>query len=137
MPCNLAVSIGKAGVTQPQLFALLTPDIVKVVAFAYLEKQYASSKPSVHVRGEMVVLHVGSTTIRILNGGVQIQDSEGNRTQAQKLADEIEELLTQLANRLFQQKLQVALGPLVTQVQTVSVNNEGTLQQATIFHLEV
>lgn len=42
-PCNLAVSSAKAGVSKPQLLALLTPDIVQRVALTYLQKQNAGN----------------------------------------------------------------------------------------------
>ena len=138
MPCNLAVSIAKAGVTQPQLLALLTPDVVKQVVLAYLEQQYASSKPSVICATRArVVLRMGTCVVSIENGSVRVTDSQGNQAFIETLATEVERLLLLLADRLFQQKLQETLGPLLTQVQNVSVNNDGQMQQATVFSLNI
>lgn len=138
MPCNLAVSIAKAGVTTPQLLALLTPAIVTQVTFAYLEQQYPGSRPSVlSTSGTVLLLQVGTSQVRIENGSVQVNNIQRNQAQAEELADEIEQLLLQLADNLFQQKLQETLGSLVAQVQTMAVDNEGTVQQATVFSLEL
>lgn len=137
MPCNLAVSIAKAGVTTPQLLALLTPSVIEKVALTYLQQQYASLKPSAYTTyGTTVMLSVGTAMITIEDGTVQVEDSRRNRQLAEQLASEMEQLLLQLADSLFQQKLQETLGSLVKQTQTVSVDNEGAVQQAAVFYLE-
>lgn len=138
MPCNLAVSIAKAGVTTPQLLALLTPDVVQQVALTYLEQQYAALNPYVLMSsGSRVSLQVGTSLIVITDGAVQVTDRRGNTTFADTLANEVEQLLLQLADSLFQQQLQQILGPAVTQVQTVNVDNDGVIQQAAVFTLEL
>lgn len=137
MPCNLAVSIAKAGVTKPQLLALLTPDIVQKVAMAYLQQQYAKLNPSViSASGNDITLRAGTTSISIENGAVEVYDYSGNRLQAEQLAEEMEQLLLQLADQLLDQHIQNALGSLVKTVLPVAVDNEGTMQQATVFTLE-
>jgi hypothetical protein len=137
MPCNLAVSIAKAGVTQPQLLALLTPEVVQNVALAYLQQQYAKLTPFlVSASGNDVILRVGTVTISLENGKVEVNDWNGDRAFAEKLATEMEQLVLQLADQLFDQKIQSALGSLVQAVQSVSVNNDGAVQQATVFTLE-
>jgi ABC-type cobalamin/Fe3+-siderophores transport system ATPase subunit len=138
MPCNLAVSIAKAGVTKPQLLALLTPEIVQKVALTYLQQQYAQLlNPSlISASGKSVILRAGTSTISIENGAVEVNDSNGNRVQAEKLAAEMEQLILQLADQLFDQQIQAALGSLVQTVQPVTVDNDGAVQQATVFTLE-
>ena len=138
MPCNLAVSIAKAGVTTPQLLALLTPDVVQQVALTYLEQQHAALNPYVLTSsGSRVSLQVGTSLVMITDGAVQVTDRRGNTTFAETLANEVEQLLLQLADSLFQQHFQQILGPAVTQVQTVNVDNDGIIQQAAVFTLEL
>ncbi len=137
MPCNLAVSIAKAGVTKPQLLALLTPEIVQKVAIAYLQQQYAKLDPSVvSASGNCITLRAGTTIISIENGTVEVYDGSGNRIQAERLAGEMEQLVLQLADQLLDQQIQSALGSLVKAVQPVTVDNNGAAQQATVFTLE-
>ncbi|GAC1477031.1 MAG: hypothetical protein NVS2B12_31140 [Ktedonobacteraceae bacterium] len=138
MPCNLAVSIAKAGVTTPQLLALLTPDIVQQVTLTYLQQQYPALHPRARrISGKHIYLNVGPGLVVITDGSVEVTDRYGDTTFAETLANEIEQLLLQLADSLFQQKLQQILGSAVTQVQTVNVNNDGALQQAAVFTLEL
>lgn len=137
MPCNLAVSIAKAGVTTPQLLALLTPEVVQQVALTYLEQQHAALNPYVLTSSDSrVSFQVGTSLVVITDGAVQVTDRRGNTTFAATLANEVEQLLLQLADSLFQQQLQQILGPAVTQVQTVNVDNDGVIQQAAVFTLE-
>ncbi len=138
MPCNLAVSIAKAGVTRPQLLAFLTPDIVQQVALTYLQQQYAALHPRMRsTSGNSVCLQVDTSLVVITDGSVQVTDSRGNTTFAETLANEVEQLVLQLADSLFQQQVQQILGPVVTQVQTMQVDNDGIIQQAAVFTLEL
>ncbi len=138
MPCNLAVSIAKAGVTRPQLLAFLTPDIVQQVALTYLQQQYAALNPKVRsTSSNSACLQVGTSLVVITDGSVQVTDSRGNTTFAETLANEVEQLILQLADSLFQRQLQQILGPAVTQVQTMQVDNDGIMQQAAVFTLEL
>jgi hypothetical protein len=137
MPCNLAVSITKAGVTKPQLLALLTPDIVKKAVRAYLQQQYPEHSLRVlYLTADGVELILGTTRIFIENGRVWVSDPYGDETLVEALASEVEQFVLQLADGLFQQKLQELLGDAVTQTQIVNVDNEGVVQQATVFTLE-
>lgn len=138
MPCNLAVSIAKAGVSKPQLLAFLTPDMVQQVILTYLQQQYVSLNPRLLVRFDSrVYFQVGTCRILIEEGTVQVTSTSDDPAFAETLADEIEQLLLQLADSLFQQQVQRILGPSVTQVQTVQVNNEGVTQQAVVFTLDL
>lgn len=138
MPCNLAVSIAKAGVSKPQLLALLVPDIVQQVTLAYLQQQYASLNPRLLVRFDSrIYFQVGTCRILIEDGTVRVTGTDDDTNLAETLANEIEQLLLQLADSLFQQQIQQLLGPSVTQVQTVQVDNEGVAQQAVVFSLDL
>ncbi len=138
MPCNLAVSIAKAGVSKPQLLAFLTPDIVQQVALTYLQQQYAALDPRMYsASSTSVSLQVGTSIVVITDGAVHVTDRRGNTAFAETLANEVEQLLLQLADSLFQQKVQQVLGSAVTQVQTVNVDNDGIIQQAAVFTLEL
>ncbi len=137
MPCNLAVSIAKAGVTIPQLLAFLTPAIVQKVVLAYVQQQYPTLHPRLYpFASTNVCLQVGSCLVVITGGSVRVTDRRGNSALAETLANEIEQLLLQLADSLFQQQVQQILGPAVTQAQTVNVDNDGMTQQAAVFTLE-
>jgi hypothetical protein len=137
MPCNLAVSIARAAVSKPQLLALLTAEVVQKVSLAYLQQQYALLNPSLAaVTGDRVTLHAGTSIITIGNGNVEVYDGRGNRSQAEKLATEMQQLMVQLADQLLDQQIQSALGSLVQAVQTVTVDTNGVAQQATVFTLE-
>lgn len=138
MPCNLAVSIAKAGVSKPQLLALLTLDMVQQVVLTYLQQQYASLHPRMLVRHDTrIYFQVGTCRILIEEGTVRVTGPSDETAFAETLAQSLEQLLLQLADSLFQQRVQQILGPAVTQVQTVQVDNEGVMQQAAVFTLDL
>jgi hypothetical protein len=137
MSCNLAVSITKAAVTKKELLALLTVDVVEKVVLTYLQQQYPNLSPCVFDQSENYVSFViGKCYVIIQDGDVRVEEYYGNTAKADALANEVAQVLSQLADALFQQQLQKSLGNLVTNVQTVNVDNEGVTQQATVFTLE-
>ena len=137
MSCNLAVSIAKAAVTKKELRALLTVDVVEKVILTYLQQQYPNLSPSVFDQSEnSVTFVVGTCYVIIQDGDVRVEEYYGDTTKADALASEVAQGLSQLADSLFQQKVQLALGNLVKQAQTVTVNNDGTQQTAAVFAIE-
>lgn len=136
MPCNLAVSIARAAITEERLRALLTPQAIQHVVLAYLKQQYAASSPALlSAQGNALRYRVGTMLLTIVDGAVTVDESEGKRGRAEQLATKVSELLAVAADRLFQQKVQQALSSVTTQAQAVNVGYEGTSQQAAVFHI--
>jgi hypothetical protein len=84
-----------------------------------------------------VSFSVGTCYVLIQNGNVRVEEDNGNTAKANALASEVAQVLSQLADGLFQQKLQKVLGEAVTQTQIVNVDNNGVTQQAAVFTLEI
>lgn len=140
MTCNLAVSIAKAAVTNEYLQTLLTPTIVQHVVLTYLQQQYPNDQPKViEVLDDGVYFSVGSCTILLLKGEIEVLDAENFPGRAEQFVQELERLLIALADRLFQQHVQQVLqqmpGVAFMEVTPVEVENEGQLQQAAVFTL--
>ena len=143
MSCDLAVSIAKAAVTEEHLCALLAPEIVKQVTLTYLQQQYARYNPEMlYTSGLTVGFCVGTCDLEIAQGQVTVTDVDGNTTFAEQLSTALVQLLKQLAEMLFQQRIQQILsttyGTALTQVQSVEVDNpevEGGHQHAVVFTL--
>src|SRR5579859_7209219 len=113
MSCDLAVSIAKAAVTKQHLLDLLTTDVVQQVVLKYLQSEYANDFPRVrYASARWVRFEVGDVTIsiNIKNGVVMVRSESGDSAEAEDFAQKIELLLARLADSLFQQKVQQALG---------------------------
>lgn len=142
MPCNLAVSITKAAVTEAKLLALLTPEKVQPVVEAYLRQ------PGVLKQGERVELsngggtmfiRVGSLSLQIQAGRVSTYATQGyNDMRGRELVDALSNLLALTANALFAQQVKAALAPLgKVKQQQVSVENDGVTQAAMVLTLNI
>jgi len=145
MPCNLAVTITKAAVSQAQLVALLTPEVVQAVVEAYLRQ------PGVLAPGETAAVQRSGPTITItiqVGGGrriaMAIADGVVQATtrtsdqRAQELVDALSPLLARAADARFAQQVQAALarlGPVTAQAVTVA--NEGIPQQAVVLTMRL
>jgi hypothetical protein len=141
MPCNLAVSITKASVTEEKLLALLTPDAVRPVVQSYLS-QPGVLKPNeaatVAVQGSRVVVAVGSLQLVVSGGRVTTTATAGyDDTRGRELVDALSTLLALAADALFAQQVRAALSGLGRQVtqQQVTVDNAGVTQAATVLTL--
>ena len=138
MPCNLAVSIAKAAITEERLRVLLLPDVIRTILPTYLMKQYAALSPTrLPAFGDALRYRVGSMLLTILDGQVTVDAPERDRVQAEQLATQVAALLAAAANRLFQQQVQQALKGVTTQAQAVNVMVEGRSQQAAVFHINM
>ena len=136
MPCNLAVSIAKAALPKERLRALLTADAIKDVVLAYLVRQYAVLSPSVlSAQGNVVRYRLGKLTLSIADGEVSLAGTRTSATDADQLATNVSELLTQLAGRLFQRQVQDALGGVTTRARMAEV--QGSKQQAAVFTINL
>ena len=138
MTCNLAVSIAKAGISNEQLLALLTPATIEPVLLAYLRQQYPQEQSrSYTYASDRLDILLGDCTITIIRGQIEVTSYSTSQNHASRLAKEIEGVLTALADALFQQQIQETLRTLgiEPQVETVTVENEGKMQQAAVFTL--
>lgn len=122
MPCNLAVSITKAAVTNESLLRLLTPELIEPVLRAYLEQHYTpcSLRRGSH-GGKALFASVAGCRIAIENGNVRVTDDDGDTNLVTRLSEEFSHLLATLADRAFAQAVAAALGEIVTGVQEVTV----------------
>jgi hypothetical protein len=138
MPCNLAVSIAKAAVSDERLRALLTPEAVKDVVLNFLKQQYAANSPALLSSNDTTLYYrLGSLVLTIENGVVRVNESAGNRVFAERVAAEVSRLLAAAADRLFQQRVQMALQSVTTRAQVVDVNYEGRTQKAAVFSINM
>jgi hypothetical protein len=141
MPCNLAVSITKAAVTEERLLALLTPEAVQPVVEAYL-RQPGVLKPgesfNVNRQGNRLMIMVGSLRLFIERGRVSTYATQGyNDVRGEELVSALSNLLALAADALFAQQVKAALAPFgkVAQ-QQVMVDNGGVTQAATVLTLK-
>lgn len=144
MPCNLAVSITKAAVTEDHLRALLTADTITDVVLRFLTQQYACLSPqllSASGRRLTFLLDGGDITITIVDGKVTTNATRYRLPQANDIVEAVSLLLAHLADMLFQRQVQQALtgrfDAHLVSAQTLDVENEGERQQAAVFTLEL
>jgi hypothetical protein len=144
MPCNLAVSITKAAVTEDHLRALLTADTVSDVVLRFLTQQYARRSPrllSASGRRSVFLMDEGDTLITITDGKVTINAATLRPAQTDDILEAVSLLLARLADMLFQRQVQQALSARfdtrLIGTQTLEVENEGERQQAAVFTLDL
>ena len=142
MPCNLAVTITKAAVTNEQLQKLLTPEVVKTLLESYISKHpnHKGQTPHAFIRGDEVSLPILRYDCRVIikNGQVRISTPRRNVEEAEALSGELAQLLSLAADKLFAGQVQKALASMgKVSGQTVTVDNQGQKQQARVFTLEV
>lgn len=138
MTCNLAVSIAKAGISNELLLALLTPAIIEPVLLGYLRQQYPQKNPRMHMLAtETLEVYLGACTITITCGQIEVTSYSSNQRLTERLAKEVGGVLAALADSHFQQQIQTLLQTLgiEPQIETVTVENEGKMQQAAVFTL--
>lgn len=144
MPCNLAVSITKAAVTEDHLRAFLTAETITDVVLRFLTQQYARLSPqlmSASGRRLTFLLDGGDITITIVDGKVTTNATRYRLPQANGIVESVSLLLARLADMLFQRQVQQALtarfDARLVSTQTLDVENEGERQQAAVFTLEL
>lgn len=136
MPCNLAFSIAKAAVPNERLRALLTADAVKDVVLTYLQRQYAGRSPTLlEASGGVARYRLGTLTLTITDGAVTVAGRRTGAVDADQLATNVSELLTQLAGRLFQKQVQEALAGVTTRARMADV--QGRNQRAAVFTINI
>lgn len=142
MPCNLAVSITKAAVTEERLLVLLTPAAIQPVIEAYLAQPgvlRAGDTARVTRQGERLTVAVAGLTITIEGGRVRANATAGRTdVRARALVDGLSNLLSLAADALFAQQVKGALSRFgkVGQQQVV-VEEAGVTQAATVLTLKL
>jgi hypothetical protein len=140
MPCNLAVSITKAAVTEAHLRAILTPEVILPLIEAYLRLPGVlhAERVTLQRQGDAIVVTVGRVTMTIREGRVETQATRGYDVRAQELTDGISTLVAGIADELFAQQVRAALAPLGTvAAQQVTVDNDGFSQVVTMLMLHI
>lgn len=134
MPCNLAVSITKAAVTEAHLMALLTPEVILPLIEAYLRLPGVlhAERVTLQRQGDAITVTVGRVTMTIREGRVETQATRGD-VRAQELTDGISALVAGIADALFAQQIRAALTPFGTvAAEQVTVDNDGVSQVVTM-----
>lgn len=140
MPCNLAVSITKAAVSNEQLVQLLTPEAVYEAVKTFLSRHdaYKDQLFGDWQSGSALMFYVGDCIVTILGAQVTVNGSEWSTQQAETLSADMNTLLARLADYLFAQQVQQALAGLgPVESQTMSVDDQGVTRQATVFTLNI
>jgi len=139
MPCNLAVSITKAAVSQEHLRKLLSdnPSLVAQVVLNYLVQHQTVGHLHPSIAGQTsfaVTFSLGNWFLTIRDGQVSIDAVRpGERREADALCQEVSEVLALLADELFLQQVQQLLGDTITGIQQVEVESSGQRMAATVF----
>jgi len=142
MPCNLAVSITKAAVTEEKLLALLVPEVVLPVVQSYLSQPgvlTADERANVGQQGARLLVYVGSLVLYVEGGRVSTYATEGyNEVRGNELVAALSNLLALAADALFAQQVKAALARFgkVGQ-QQVMVDNGGVTQAAMVLTVKL
>lgn len=140
MPCNLAVTIAKAAVTNEQLLGLLTPDLVVQAvnaACADLRIRINASRSGDTVYGYAELSWSDQISVAVNRGRVEVQASDTRR--ATEISDAISGVLTQLADALFSQQIAGALASIAGKqpvIAEVNVDESGTVMPAFLFSVK-
>ena len=160
MPCNLAVSITKAAVTDEHLNELLVPDVLERLARAYLESEgYAASESLSYpnagefslsrMYGNEIILTVCPAkqdrayperfSLFLVGGRVTGRGQRGPlAAQMDAMVAAFEQLLRETANSLLAQEIADALAVFgAVQQQQVSVDEGGQIKMATVVTLNL
>ena len=141
MPCNLALTITRAAVSEDRLLALLTDDLVAAIVAAFLAERGLALTETRLPRG--VAFAGGPIALTIVGGRVTGRTSSRWPTLADRdllagvMAD-LPDVLAQAGDQVFARKVLetlAAFGPVTAQ--QVSVDNEGVRQVATVLTLRL
>ena len=140
MPCNLAISITKAAVSNEELLKLLTSEVVHEAVKNFLSRHetYKDKVIGDWQSEPTVWFYVGNCIITITNGQVTVNGPQWTKEEVEALSTDMNTLLSRLADYLFAQQVQQALtglGPVETQV--VNVDDQGVTRQATVLTLTI
>lgn len=144
MPCNLAVTITKAAVTNEQLTKLLTPEIVKTLLETFIgqhpDHQAQTPRATIRKQNGQVSLYISryDCFLSVINGEVTISTPRYYTEQANDLMKQVALLLSKAADKLFVAQVQQALAKFGNvDAQTTTVDNAGEKQQVRVFTLEL
>jgi hypothetical protein len=140
MVCNLAVAITKAAVTDERLQALVDSqhDQVMLALARFLERRHPhlSVSPPAHLTG---TIRVNACSVSLVRGQVKVAGQRGSEDLMDVLSRQATEFLAAASDRLFAQAVGRALArcATITGMQTSTVDNQGTAQQATVYTLRL
>lgn len=138
MVCNLAVAITKAAITDERLRALVDSrrDQVMLALAHFLERRHPHLSVSPPSHG---IVRVNACSVSLVRGQVKVTGQRGSEDLMEVLSRQATEFLTAASDRLFAQEVGRALARCATIVgmQTSTVDNQGTAQQATVYTLRL
>ena len=135
MPCNLAISITKAAVSNEQLLKLLTPELISQAVKSFLSRHetYQHQRYDDWQYRNSLIIYVGECTVTFTDGEVKVEGPEWSTALVNALSADMTTLLSRLADYLFAQQVQQALASLgQVASQTVNVDDQGVTRQATV-----
>lgn len=140
MPCNLAVTIAKAAVTDEQLLGLLTPEIAAQLTNAALNE--LGIRPVARVSGNSVYGYAELTwsdqiSIEVNRGRVEVRAS--SKARGEEIAGKITDALKLGADALFAQQIAGALASISGKqpvIREVAVEENGTVSPAFLFSVK-
>lgn len=157
MPCNLAITITKAAVSEERLRALLTPEVVTSLLASYLQasgyaivpESFQQQQPGTYA--SLQTLPDGRVQCRIGGyygidvfvapaGVVTVNTTTySQHSQADHVLADVTQLLSQATDALFARQVQAALASLGVPMTTeqVQVDQAGHVSPATVFTLRV
>lgn len=142
MPCNLALSIAKATVSDEHLWTLLEPRLQSLVT-SFLSKECPQSAVQSWQEKATSLFKLDRVTFSVQRGEVSAQiprsSSEAEQQLAETISSQLSLLLEEAASRLFQNQVGQALGQLgkVARKDQQIRDEGGTIRQAAIFTVEV
>jgi len=143
MSCNLAVSIMKAAITDERLKALIDEHIDQVTSIVatYLHRRHPKLEVSPGLPGTGQLTVGEGLTLEIVQGTVSISGSRTSRTAQymEDLSQEVSAFLKLVADQLFTWQVEQALkaSATVSSKQTSDVENDGAVQRATVYAIQV
>jgi phenylpyruvate tautomerase PptA (4-oxalocrotonate tautomerase family) len=109
MPCN-AIATARAQVSQENLAALLTDDVVRTFLTDYLKRRYPSLSQHEEKAWAGVLFVVGNYRVHVNEGRVTVTATwRGDEATCKTLASEITAVLTRAAGAIFQAKMTKAI----------------------------
>ena len=140
MPCNLAVAITKAVLTNERLIALLDEhcDQVQQLLVSYLRRQH----PDVPVfagRPDTGLVFLDTASLLLKEGKVTVTDVRGERPLARQVSEEASAFLSLVADQLFTQDVERVLKRVARLMgkQISDVEDAGAVKRATVYALEI
>lgn len=140
MPCNLAVTIAKAAVTDEQLLGLLTPEFTAQLVTAALSDLRIKMPVRVsggEVYGYAELSYRDQIQISVVKGKVTVSASTRERTQ--EITDAVSKAIAAGADLMFSKQIATALATMTgkqPQLREVNVEEGGQVMPAVLFSVK-